>query len=154
MEATGRGQVFIVRKNFVTSETLESHSIPLERVVYSVLWRNVWSKPCGHPECTAAEWRGQKLSLPSLEVDFPAAVTAQTKETKLPPELKSLPAPLQPILLCKQNEASGFLAQTSSGNCRAVTMSGSTVTWYWPCVYRALQFAFLLSTDWLSKSIR
>lgn len=57
-----------------------------------------------------------------MEVDFSAAVTAQTEETKLPPELKSLPAPLQPILLCKQNGASGFVAQTSSGYCRAVTM--------------------------------
>lgn len=74
-------------------------------------------------------------------------MTTQTEETKLPPELRSLSSPLQPILLCKQNEAYGFEAQTFSGYCRRVNMGMSTESWYLPCVYRALQFAFLLSTE-------
>lgn len=74
-------------------------------------------------------------------------MTTQTEETKLPPELRSLSSPLQPILLCKQSEAYGFEAQTFSGYCRRVNMGMSTESWYLPCVYRALQFAFLLSTE-------
>lgn len=46
-----------VRESFVMPGTLESHSIRLEPVMYSVLRRNDWLKPRSYHEFTAGEVR-------------------------------------------------------------------------------------------------